>query len=58
MAECSSATIMRMLKKYMVPTYAKSRTAFISRADAIKLFSLPFEDCQKYLYNIRQRIDK
>ena len=57
MAGCNCQTIMRMLKKYMVPTYAKSRTAFISRAEAIKLFSLPFEDCQKYLYNIRQKID-
>ena len=58
MADCGPHTIYRMIKKYMVITHKINGTVFVSRVEIIKLFNLPFLDCQKYLYNIRQRIDK
>ena len=57
MAGCGSHTICRMLKKYMVTTHKINGTVFISRVELVKMFSLPFNDCQKYLYNIKQRLD-
>ena len=57
MAGCGEYTIYRMIKKYMVVTHKVNGTVFVSRVEIIKLFSLPFLDCQKYLYNIKQKLD-
>ena len=57
MADCGEHTIYRMIKKYMATTHKINGTVFVSRVEIIKLFSLPFLDCQKYLYNIKQKLD-
>ena len=57
MSGCGPHTIYRMIKKYMVVTHKVNGTVFVSRVEIIKLFSLPFLDCQKYLYNIKQKLD-
>ena len=58
MAGCSEDTIKRMLQKYMVVSYKKNHTRFVSRAELIKMFSLPFSDCLNHLNNISKKIDK
>jgi len=52
MAGCCDKTILNLFDKYMVVTFHRNGTCFISRTELIKVFSLPFDDCRKYLENI------
>jgi len=51
---CGPATIMRLIKKYEIPTFKKNTSRFILRHDAIHLLMLPDETCQKYFAFIKQ----
>lgn len=51
---CGAPTVMRLVNRYEIPTFKKNTSRFILRDDAIRLLTLPGNDCQKYFSYIKQ----